>query len=472
MESKYVNLAEKVFCIEVLERIARIQTFLRLEPDSTYHESRELINIFKAALKKIYSNLELTLNRLSENVELEPNERLVITRRLTDTFDSITKLHESLQIIYGAWVRPEAHVFVKNVLEIIPEDRRPERISITLSNKYSFSGGDLSSYFEDNLQEPNIEIAFNRETPIVFLPKIERDNPLNWAILAHECGHIDHKGFEKLLKNNDIIPDQVDEYTQSTIYNWTREIYSDIFATRILGPAYLASFATFSFMSGQTECATKRHPADIVRINVVRQVLEKNNLKVELNESWLDCNEIGSFYYRILEELAKIVRIGTSSLNTVPVVPIVFQDFIDASCEHIEELISLNQQITLTDLSRIGDLARLRLIKGIPIASYPDPKLREAAIKLSRNKSNSERKFNKLTNAIQEHRTLIWEIVNSGWLHKLEYIYPTAFDLFFKPNKLTLENKVTNLEEELSLCDRILLKSIESSEVQRLMSED
>jgi len=74
-------------------------------------------------------------------------------------------------------------------------------------------------------------------------------------------------------------------------------------------------------------------------------------------------------------------------------------------------------------------------------------------------------------NAVQESRVLLWEIVNAGWLNKIENIYPRAFILFFGSDNTSIEKKVTSWGEELEGIDRLLLKSIESSEIQRLMEE-
>ena len=44
--------------------------------------------------------------------------------------------------------------------------------------------------------------------------------------------------------------------------------------------------------------------------------------------------------------------------------------------------------------------------------------------------------------AVQESRVLLWEIVNAGWLHKIENIYPRAFTLFFDSDDTPLEERV------------------------------
>jgi len=468
-----VNLLEKVLCIEVLEKMSRMQRFLRLEPDVARLQGAEVVGIFVTALDGILVNVEPILRRLSEDVELDTWESLATVRRLSDIFNSVDELHAQLQFIHGTWLRPETHVFIKNVLEFIPEDRRPERVSVILSNTYSFEESDLSSYFEYVLRTTNVSVAIQRETPTVFLPKIERDNPLNWAILVHECGHTDSKGINGLFQGRQIIPDQVDAFTQNILRQWAEEIYCDIFATQVLGPAYLASFATFALTlaaAGRAEIASETHPADIVRICIIREVLEKNNLKVALTEPWLDYDDVTSFFYDVLEEHTKLGRKYVRPVIPWPQLPLILQDFVDAICEQIDELISLKRQLTLTDFSRIDHLA-CRLSKRIPIGSCHNLELVELAKKDLQEVELDSLKFNEVREAAQEPRTLLWEIINAGWLHKIRSLYPNAFALFFTPSDMAPQEKIASWGEELEATDRLLLKSIESSEIQKLMEE-
>jgi len=469
-----VNLVEKVLCIEVLEKISRMQRFLRLEPNATYRQGTEVVSIFMAALNGILDNLKPILGRLCEDLELDEWESLAMVRRLSDIINSVDELHWQLQFIHGTWLRPETDVFIKSVLAFIPRARRPEKVSVILSNSYSFEESDLSSYFEYVLRTTNVRVAFQKETPTVFLPKIERDNPLNWAILVHECGHADYEGIEKLFQGQQIIPDQVDAPTKSILRRWAEEIYCDIFATQILGPAYLASFATFALVSagaGGAEIATETHPADIVRICIIREVLEKNNLKLALAGPWLDCDDVASFFYNVLEERTKLDRNYVRSVVPQPRLPFILQDFVDIICEQNDELISLSRQLTLRDFSRIDHLARQRLSRGIPIGAYQNPELVEREMKNSLEVSFEAQKFNEVKEAVQESRTLLWEIVNAGWVYKIENLYPAAFELFFYPSDVPLQERLTSWGEELEKIDRLLLKSIESSEIQRLMEE-
>lgn len=450
-----------------------MQRFLRSEPNALHRQDTEVISIFLKALDAILDNLRPIIARLSEEMVLDEWERLAIVRRLSDIFNSVDKLHIHLQFIYGIWVRPETQVFIKSVLEFIPSDRRPEKVNIILSNLYSFLETDLSSYVEDVLSPMGVCVDFQNQSPSIFLPKIEVDNPLNWAILVHECGHIDSQGIINLLERPEIIPAKSDAPTKEVLRRWAEEIYCDVFATQILGPAYLASFATFALVvagGGGSEISYETHPADIVRISIIQEILEKNNLKVALAEPRLNSADVSSLFYNVLEERAKLDRQYVSPFVKQLQPQFILQEFVDAICEQVDQVISLSQQLTVKDFARIDGLAK-RLSNEILIGSYQNPKLIESVRESFLKGRIDQERLDEAKSAVQESRVLLWEIVNAGWLHKIENIYPRAFTLFFGSDNTSIEKKVTSWGEELEGIDRLLLKSIESSEIQRLMEE-
>jgi hypothetical protein len=468
-----VNHIEKLLCIEILEKISRMQRFLLSEPDASHRQGTEVIGIFLKALDGILDNLSPVVERLSEKSALGEWEKVATIRRLSDIFNSVDELHAQLQFIYGTWVRPETHVFIKNILEFIPDNRRPGKVNVILSNRYSFEESDLSSYFEYVLSTTNVPVDFQSESPTVFLPKIERDNPLNWTILAHECGHIDSEGINNILQQPGIIPSQADSITKNVLHRWAEEIYCDLLATQILGPAYLASFAIFALVvAGGSEIATETHPADIVRICIIQEVLQKNNLIVAMTEPILDCADVATFFYNILEERTKLDRKYIHHIPQQPQPPLILQEFVDSICEQVDQVISLNQQLTLRDFNRIKGLSE-RLSKGIIIGSYPNHKHPETIEKIKKilAKDLVPNSLDNAKKAVQESRTLLWEIINAGWLHKIQSLYPQASTLFFTPSVTPLKEKITMWGEEIESVDRLLLKSIEASEIQKLMEE-
>ncbi len=466
-----VNYLEKLFCVEVLEKISRMRRFLLSESDISSYQGNEVIIVFLSALDGIVISLQPVISRLSNDKALGKWEQIAAIRRLSDIFRSVDRLHLSLQFIHGTWVRPETYIFIKNVLEFIPKERKPEKVNVILSNLYTFLETDLSYYIEEILKPSDIRVDLNNASPSIFLPKIERDNPLNWSILVHECGHIDSTDLSSLPELREIFQTDPDTASGEILRNWAEEIYCDLFAAKILGPAYLSSFVTFSLVvaaAGGSELPTETHPPDIVRINIIQEILKQSDLVVHLKEKRIGSDDLATLFFNILEERTKIdERYFNQSLQQA-FPQLVLGEFVDIICDEVDKIISLSQNLTIKDFSRIPYLAD-RLAKGILIGSYQNPEVIECAKKKYLEGKLNRSQLEDGKKAINESRVLLWEIVNAGWVHKVEDLYPKAFDLFFSFKDRSLEGRLLEWGDEIESIDRLLLKSIEASEIHRLM---
>lgn len=472
------NYLEKVLCIEIIEKISRLQRFLSSEPYDSKRQGAEVVGVFLKAIDGIIDNLNAVIQRLSfkdtateEEIVLDEWEKQALIRRLSDIFKSIEGLHSCMEFIYGRWVMPETRVFLKNVLDFIPEDRRPEKVNIILSNSYSFAEVDL---YEDILSLADIRgnLKGEGQSPSIFLPKIERDNPLNWSILVHECGHVDHQGITNLLETPTIAAAYETPAIKELFSKWFMEIYCDLFATKILGPAYLTSFVTFALLSagaGGSEVASLTHPADIFRISIIHEVLKNSNLKIVLSDPVLGFDDLSSLFFNMIEERTKLDR-KYMHLSVKKPSKLRLGECVDIICEEVDKIISLNQQLTIKDFARVDSLAG-RLEKGILIGASPDPD-KINSMKKDLEQNITAKKLEEVKGAIQESRVLPWEIVNAGWLYKVKKVYPQSFDIFFSTNELTIEDKIEKWGEDLEGMDRLLLKSIEASEIQALFEEE
>lgn len=468
------NYIEKILCIEVLEKISRLKRYLQSYYSSSKTEGKEVVGLFMSALEATQKNLETVIVYLKKTQSLNYPEKASVLRRISNAFLTIVNLHDQLQLVYGSWVRPETHTFISEVLDFFPPERTPKKVNIVLTNEYNFLEGNLTWLFADILTNNNISIQLKEENPTVFLPKIDYDNPLNWAILAHECGHTDTKGIENLLNNPQIILNGISEQNKIILQSWVEEIYCDLIASRVLGPAYLASFCTYALLvSGidGNEKNYKSHPANIVRISIIQEYLENMNIKVPLSEELLGCSDIGSYYYNMLEKYNEISRKFLNSYSTHNTLPFDLTELVDTISEQVDDIVKLKISLTKDDFLRIKKLKE-RLSNGITIASYQELDKLEKAKNIYPEKNVTLNDLNKAKDALQETRTKLWEIINAGWLNKIECLFPKAFKLFFSgEDDSNLNKKIESYGVELENYDNVLLKSIESSEIFKIMEE-
>lgn len=471
------NYVEKVLCIEVVEKISRLRTYLLSHHSSSKTEGKEVVGIFLKSLEATQENFSGVINYLEKAAPLNYSEKASVLRRISMAFATIVKLHDQLQLIYGSWVRPETHTFIKEVLEFFPPERKPQKVNIVLTNKYNFLEGNLTWLFDSILRRNNhISINLKKETPTVFLPKLDYNNPLNWAILAHECGHTDTKGIETLLNNNQLITSDLDE---DYVKYWAEEIYCDLIASKILGPAYLASFCTYALLvsgieGNELHCDT--HPASTLRISIIYEYLNNKGIEVPLAKELLGCQDVASYYFTMLEEHSKVSRKFLNSYSSLQsnseAYPVDLTGFVDIISEQVDNIVKLDLSLSNADFIRIKILKE-RLSSGITIASYQEPDKLEKARNDYPKEDLQLDDLNTGKMALQETRAKLWEIINAGWLNKIEWVFPNAIDLFFsdKHNNLDFDEKLERFGNELASYDRVVLKSIESSEIFKIMEE-
>ncbi len=467
------NQIEKILCIEVLEKISRMRRYLFSHYSSTKTEGKEVVGLFLNALNAIQGNLESLIKYIKSTDSFNPYEKATVSRRISNAFLTFIQLHEQLQLIYGEWVRPETHTFISEILEFFPSERKQSKINIVLTNDYMFFESNLTWLFSAILNNNDIAPQFAEENPTVFLPKIDYDNPLNWTILAHECGHTDAKGIEKLLSNPKLLSTEITGSNKIIFENWVEEIYCDLIATKTLGPAYLASFCTFILLiSGieGNEMSNKSHPSNVLRINLIQEYLESRNIKIPLNTSFGENSDLSSYYYFMVENYNETSRkyLNPDSFQDSPNIDTTI--LLDTISEEVDDIINFNFTLTKEDFKRIDSLKE-RLSKGITIASFQDvEKLREAQKKYPKEKIEL-RDLNEAKESLQEKRAKLWEIINTGWINKIENIIPKAIHLFFENEDYSFTEKMEMLNNELEKNDGILLKSIESSEIFKIMEE-
>lgn len=471
------NYPEKILIIEVLERLIRIKRTL-INVDGIDSGEIKIKKLLKDTLKKLEELLEeRVIKVLSLEKKLDEFERVSIVRSISHVFNALDELHELLQFVRSQGVRTETNILVENILSFIPANKSIQDVSVVLSNRYAFEGADLHQYLRKLiLNSFSIEPPDNKN-PTLFLPTIERQNPLNWAILAHECGHFQTdtiNSLQKELKRKDC------KY-QDIFSNWIEEVFCDIFAAKILGPAYISCYIAFTLMtaaSGESEISNDTHPADFIRINLIEQILDRSNLKINFStkalssEVTLDEGDLTSFFLKLVNKrsnndiyLSEFRKFDKDILKG---------DETDIISEKIDNILKLNKNLVTSDFQRVPQLVE-RIHNGILISAFPfhnKANAMELIKKSSGLEENSPDKRLHVLRAIEESRTTIWEILNAGWLYKVEYLYPEVSAILFDDKQLSIAEKIENFKSKLERLDGILLKSIEASEVYKLFGEN
>lgn len=149
-------------------------------------------------------------------------------------------LHRKLRWFAAPWPESEVLQFLVELSNEYGLARNLARLhpTIVYSDEFNFFTSDVSR-----------DLPRSRSSsPLVVLaiPKSDSGNPLLWSVLAHELAH-------SLFKEEDLLPTEV--YTKlasqskaklDVLRSWTVELNADLFAFRLLGPAYLYALIYFS----------------------------------------------------------------------------------------------------------------------------------------------------------------------------------------------------------------------------------
>ncbi|HQU46718.1 MAG TPA: hypothetical protein PK867_28190, partial [Pirellulales bacterium] len=295
--------------------------------------------------------------------------------------------------------------------------------------------------------------------------------------LVHECGHIDEQGLETLISGTSLIPITATDEQRETLEAWAGEFFCDLFATKILGPAYLASFSAFALITTGLDGGdhgSKSHPPDIVRICLMRRMLDKKDLKVPLAGTFAEFGDLARLFYLLNEERNKIDRsfLALGPPDDAPNLEhLRITEFVDEIAERIDTALDHTRELQASDYLRLPQLAD-RLADGVLIGSYADRTPIEAALAnwdaagTGADPQARKTAYLSLKAAIQEQPVLPWEIINAGWLHKVTTIYASACDLFFSGSGAILD-KIEDFDAKLLATDEALLKSLEVSQIHR-----
>jgi hypothetical protein len=459
------NLVEKYIIIEIFEKLIRLNNFINSNKDFIKESGMKItLNVFQKAFQKAIVQLEKPILLLNEE-RISVSERISINRRLSNTLNLIREFHALLKFIHSEWVRPETYTFSNRILKNLPEEYQKTKMNVILIDDYSFKENNLISKFNEVFRRSNLSIDKSTiQYPTLFLPKIEMTNPLNWSILAHEIGHINTNEIHKLI-NDSLIPPKATVKNKEILLKWAEEIFCDIFAINILGPAYFSSFVSYSLVTGGlvgNNINSPNHPSNMMRIRFLYEYLVRNNFKLLFNKSSTENIDISDFFYNMSEDIDKINRtlLKNPNSNNIDIPDLTY--FLDKLREVSKDY---KTEIKFKSDNKIDDLFK-KLKKSIPIGSICEASSSEVTKKL---KAKTKEDFEGAKKLISERSTTLWEIINTGWIYKIAHIVPECSKIIFETKHDSLFDKLNEITEIYDLLDDRLLKSIESSEIHNLI---
>lgn len=454
----------EVLLAESIEKTIRIENFLNSVKEQASTDDINIIRKYENVIKSIQNELNLPSDCLKYYHGKDmPDEALQFNiNRCNNIFLRINNLHHLLDYIPNLQCRTETytllHYLVKSADFLGNKTVEPY---VYLSFNYNYAETNIGQALKEG---GVIESDFDDNQIILDIPKIEKDNPLMWTILAHEMGHVfDHnylKVTDTIFKGIKLPSNQLD-----ILKKWTKEIVADIISIRTMGPAYLLSSIFFNLCLYDLDNFSSTHPSVKYRISTMKSLLigkfEMGNINDIISlfdeiqtfdgspipESCEACGqELSQTKFENIEGLIKILNVNVENAKKV----------IEPKIKEFTEL-QYNHSI---DLSK-------NLMADIPINSsrkLDDNNLKELHDAFIPNQDN----IYTLLEKFEEKSNIISEIISAGWINKMEHVLPKFFELFFDDDDKTFEQKYAEYRNFLNKQDNLLLKSIEIADIHSL----
>ncbi len=361
---------------------------------------------------------------------------------------AIKNIHGILHILTGKTENQIIYDFIRK----LDEDISPEQSSLlkslpslALTDQYNFNEYDLRNNLSLQIKNAGFEEIPSISRDVVFtLPKAECDNPLMWSILAHELAHA-VRGWGRTEEI--ILPktenDKFNNDNEKNFYiNWMLEIYSDLFAIRLLGPSYFFSFVSMGFIIDPRPF-NSNHPTYINRVGIMEQIIRENykhwsipspkNRKAELSDSQITSKKDLIEYFFIQAQFFHELRIELSKgdykhIFLHEINPVDEQYNIQADKKTIWQVLD-SQRINTSTLVNGDSLLHIlsTLEKGQPISSQTN----------EFDKRSFTKELNKLTpngdiyKLLPQHDTpyTMSSILAGGWMLKIYSNYPYLWKL-------------------------------------------
>lgn len=459
---KSKNFLIKYLILELFEKLYRMTKYINTcEKFDRKNNNDKIIALFKESIEIVGKEVEKLCADV--NTDLDPNAKFAYTLKISQNAKAIIRIHEQLKNLHSSWILPEIKTFTS---EITKENRLfKEDINIILSDDYSFLERNLGTQFEKSLVKVYGETSEARtfsDNHSFILPKIEFSNPLNWTIIAHEAGHLLEQEISAIRDNPLIIPDGIQSIEVTKIKNWAEEIFCDIYATSILGPAYFISFVSFALlrtMDFGISSNSDHHPSILIRASIIANYLSESNLFFD--SEW-GIEDYCDTFYDCLMEQQSIFRDESKRIEGLT-------KFVHSLREEIKKLELNLFAISSDDAARIKSMVE-SLENGVPIGSVFDNNKADISYELEKEEVIDKEKLNQLKALMSERAAKTWEILNAGWVFKLENLCRRGEEIFFfNSEALEIKVKIDKYGEMVDLLDERLLASINTSHILKII---
>jgi hypothetical protein len=369
------------------------------------------------------------------------------------------------------------------MLLLLPREAAKPQASFLLRDSFGLKQLDasivltnfISAYeyrFEDILKQVNLDQEeredITRGGNVICQAFADKDNPLSWAVLAHEYGHAinDRNALsEKILTEALHRPKHDDnpkiELKMALNASVVAETVADFIAAHVLGPASLMPILFVEMMQPRLkkiERISAGHPPTPLRVQMVSEYLK--SLKVSTADFDVVFETYAFDYSRKLSEM------DSDDRDTVEAMGKEAENLLSPLCKVISSKVGeLNlRRFEERNLETARALAK-KLAERLPISSIrkrSDESIFAGLNSLRTGYSTPDQVY-EVVSGLDEEPVAASEILTAGWLYKL-----STFEYELKKSFGSGNGQIPGIgiyTEYVEKTERLLLKSLELVEV-------
>jgi len=273
--------------VRLRQVLARQQVFVRAE-----HKESEYANVISPLLHVLADQAErLSINsdRIASFISGKSSEeqRTALAGIIQTVINVVLTLHELLVLLPREAPEPQVFLVLQDCFK--DEWRHTSVIMTNALSSYEYRIEDVLEKLEDIGQHELIHWrgllkGFTRAGSVLAQAFVDRDNPLSWAVLAHEYGHAldEARGISRQIVHGDQAVAEKDSKKDPQV-KWISEVFADFVAARVLGPASQIPVLLLEMSRPLARASdeAQTHPPTSLRLGLVREYLKQLNVGVD-----------------------------------------------------------------------------------------------------------------------------------------------------------------------------------------------
>ncbi len=272
---------------ETVEKLVRLRQILKRQRifvgvGDKKAEYASVIDPLLKAVEEQSERLALNSSRINSflgNAALDEAQRTALAAIIQKVINVAQQLHEILILLPRETVEPQIFLLLR---DCFGEAWRETPVIMTNElTSYEYRIDDVLDQLDigqHSLEEwRRLLKGFTRGGSVLAQAFVDRDNPLAWAVLAHEFGHaLDGKRISReIVYGDQAVEPRAAEKDPKV--KWAAEIFADFVAARVLGPAsqmpiLLLEMSRPTLVRASDEAPS--HPPTTVRLALVREYLK------------------------------------------------------------------------------------------------------------------------------------------------------------------------------------------------------